>query len=144
LLSEKVRQPHRSDPAQGGAADTGGPKDNGHNCDFPRLPRRPDSRPMKMLLDESTDTPPMSVIPENMRDHDPGRGWSASASIKMPTPKSGEVLIRVAAGGPLSGHHTAGGTLSAAAWDARDIGAWRFRRTVAGVGAHVIHPPGGR
>jgi hypothetical protein len=97
---------------------------------------------MKMLLDESTDTPPMSVIPENMRDHDPGRGWSASASIKMPTPKSGEVLIRVAAGGPLSGHHTAGGTLSAAAWDARDIGAWRFRRTVAGVGAHVIHPPG--
>ena len=65
------------------------------------------------------------------------------ASIKTPTPKSGEVLIRVAAAGvnypdiiQLEGP-----------WDARDIGAWRFWGTVAGVGADVsvrFHPLEGR
>ena len=70
------------------------------------------------------------------------------ASIKTPTPKSSEVLIRAAAAGvnypdimqreepfPLP------------AWDARDIGAWRFLGTVAGVGADVsvrFHPLEGR
>ena len=70
------------------------------------------------------------------------------ASIKTPTPKSGEVLIRVAAAGVnYPDIIQREGTLSAAAWDARDIGAWRFWGTVAGVGADVsvrFHPLEGR
>jgi hypothetical protein len=77
-----------------------GPKITGITAGFPRLRRRHDSRPVKMLLNNPRIFPQQSAVPKSMRAIAVEGGVGPARVLKLAsTPKPCEILIRVAAAG---------------------------------------------